>query len=186
MIMAADVVRGDANRADLDARLAMDLEASEVRTKTAGILNRIWFPSDEGRQRLVAAAANYAARNLPDSGSAPFLAVTTAAYPFFGEVVETVGRLIIIQGSCTAGEVHRRMFERHGQSRTISLAGARVFRTLVDWGLLSRAPNKRLQPLAPISLSGDGLALLNQGANIYRGSVTRLASSDPLLFAFQR
>jgi hypothetical protein len=185
MSMASEVVRGETSRADLDARLAMDLPAKEVRIKTSGILNRIWFPADDARQKLSLDAAEHIAKHGDTESAVAFTAVTIAAYPFFGEVFETVGRLITIQGSCSAGEVHRRMFERHGQSRTISLTGARVFRTMTDWGIIQRGPKQRLMPARPAPVGKAGRALMDRGANLFRNSITPLNNADPLLPAPQ-
>lgn len=184
MSMAAEVVRGETKREDFDARLALDIKAREVRIKTSGILNRIWFSPEKGRAGLAAAAADYVVMNGEEAKPLAFTAVTIAAYPFFSQVVETVGRLVRLQGSCSPGEVHRRMYERHGKSRTIALADAKAFRTLVAWGMLERGRGNRLQPVAPRPADNGGRALLSRAASLARGSIPPITNGDPLLFAF--
>lgn len=185
MLMASEVVHGDTDRADLNSRLALNIPAKEVRQKVTTILGKIWFPSDPGRAALASDAASYIAAGDENAKALSFTAVTIAAYPFFGQVLETVGRLIAIQGSCASGEVHRRMFERHGESRTISLSGARAFRSMIDWGLLDRDPHKRLVPKERPPAEKAGRVLLDRGANYFRGSITPLSNSDPLLLPFR-
>lgn len=184
MSMAAEVVRGETKREDFDARLALDIRAQEVRIKTSGILNRIWFSPEKDLATLAIRAANYMTAN-EERNPLAFIAVTIGAYPYFSQVVETVGMLINLQGSCSPGEVHRRMYERHGKSRTIALANAKVFRTMIAWGLLQRGRAKRLQPVGSRAMDQDGRALLNMGAGLARGAISPLSNGDPLLFAFR-
>lgn len=107
------------------------------------------------------------------------------AYPYFRQVIEHVGRLIRLQGSCTAGEVHRRMFELHGKRSTIDQATSYAFKTLVSWGMLDRDEEQRLTCTSPIIIATDERRLLDAAANLSRHSVSALNATDPLLFAFR-
>ena len=185
MAMAAEVVRGETAKSDLDARLAMDIKASEVRVKTPGILNRIWFPVEKESAELARRAAASILKGGDRAKPVAFTAITIAAYPYFGEVMETIGRLIKLQGTCAAGEVHRRMYERHGKRTTIALADAKVFRSLVAWGVITRGEKNRLVPNAPYPMAQDGKALMDAAANAFRGSIMPLKAGDPLLFGFK-
>ena len=59
-----------------------------------------------------------------------------AAYPFFGAVAETAGRLLRLQGSVAAPQVQRRIREQLGERATVARAARRVLRSFVDWGVL--------------------------------------------------
>lgn len=185
MAMAAEVVRGETTKTDLEARLAMDIKAYEVRIKTTGILNRIWFPAEKERVELAKKAAVIIHKGGDKAKPIAFTAATIAAYPYFGEVLETIGRLIKLQGTCAAGEVHRRMYERHGKRTTIALADAKVFRSLVAWGLLARGEKNYLVPNVRYPMARDDRELMDAAANAFRGSITPLKDGDPLLFGFK-
>jgi hypothetical protein len=184
MELAAGVVRGDMDVEGLHARLASDIPGVQVRRKTVGIINTMWFPTDPASRDLAAEAALVAQADQ-DARAAAFEAVAIAAYPYFRQIIENIGRLLRLQDSCSAGEVHRRMFEQHGKRTTIDQATSYGFKTLVSWGMIERQPDKRLVRSAPLRLGPDAKRLLDTAANRSRRSVTALASSDPLLFAFE-
>jgi hypothetical protein len=184
MELAAGVVRGEMEFDGLHVRLARDIPGVQVRRKTIGIVNRMWFPTDGVGQGIAVAAAEL----LVDGGgarAAAFEAVAIAAYPYFREVVEALGRLLRLQETCSAGEVHRRMFEQHGKRTSIDQATSYAFKTMVSWKMVERRPDRRLGYAEPLRLTPAAKRLLDLAANESRCSVTPLQPSDPLLFAFR-
>lgn len=184
MELAAGVVRGEMDLEGLHARLAGDIPGLQVRKKTVGIINTMWFSVDPIARDLSTKAA-LAAQGGRGARAAAFETVAIAAYPYFRQVIENLGRLLRLQESCSPGEVHRRMFEQHGKRSTIDQATSYGFKTLVSWGMIERQPNKRLARAAPLCLGPDEKRLLDTAANRSRGSVTALPPNDPLLFAFK-
>lgn len=184
MTLAASVIRGEMEIGGLYERLAQDIPGVAVRKKTAGILNRIWFPNEQRSRELVADAAAVVTASQAHRAAA-FEAVAVAAYPYFMQIVENIGRLLRLQGTCSAGEVHRRMFEQHGKRTTIDQATSYGFKTMVSWGILTRGPDQRLSPAEPLQINAALKQLLDRGANISRNSVSPLQPTDPLLFPFR-
>lgn len=184
MEIAAAVVRGEADDEALRARLANDISGLQVRRKVVGILNRLWQPQEPTRRELAIEAAAMATGGHADRVAA-FEAVAVCAYPYFRQVVENLGRLLRLQGDCTAGEVHRRMFELHGKRTTIDQATSYCFKTMVSWGMVRRADDLRLIAVDPLPLAARGRQLLNRAANLSRQSVSPMQMSDPLLFPFR-
>ncbi len=184
MQLAASVVRGEMHVDGLYARLAVDIPGLQVRRKTAGILNRMWFPQDAAPRSLAENAAGLAIEDNAEQLAA-FEAVAIAAYPYFRQVAENLGRLLRLQGSCSAGEVHRRMFEQHGKRTTIDQATSYCFKTMASWGMIVRSPDRRLTAMEPRLLRAPARRLLDKAANLSRHSVTPLLTTDPLLFPFQ-
>ena len=184
MELAAGVVRGEMELDGLHARLAGDIPGLQVRRKTVGIINTMWFPNDPAAREIAAQAANIAQAGR-DARAAAFEAVAIAAYPYFRQVIENLGRLLRLQETCSPGEVHRRMFEQHGKRSTIDQATSYGFKTLVSWGMIERQPDKRLARALPMGLVPGAKQLLDAAANRSRRSVTILPASDPLLFAFR-
>lgn len=183
MELAAAVVRGEMTTDSLRAQLAAVIPGVQVRRKTTGIINRMWFPSDQEGRDLSFRAAFLVGRDAGER-TAAFEAVAIGAYPYFRQVLENVGRLLRLQDSCSAGEVHRRMFEQHGKRTTIDQATSYAFKTMVSWSMITRAPDHRLAHAAPLVLTKSAKQLLDIAANRSRRSVTSLQSTDPLLFAF--
>ena len=186
MDLAAEVVRGDATAVDLDARLQLDIPAVGVRTKTRGILSRMWLSPVAGRIAVPLEAAAIIRREGDPARPAAFCSVAIAAYPYFAEVRETAGRLLRTHETCSAGEIHRRMFERHGKRTTIDQATSYAFKTMIAWGLLIRAADGRFHLPHDLALSRDGFSLFNQAVSIHRQGPQELAPSDPLLAGFRR
>lgn len=184
MELAAAVVRGEMELDGLHARLDADISGVQVKRKTTGILNRMWFPDDEASQELAITAAKLATVN-GGARTAAFEAVAITAYPYFRQVLENVGRLLRLQETCSAGEIHRRMFEQHGKRTTIDQATSYAFKTMVSWGMVRRQSDRRLGHAPPLTLAGDAKRLLDMAANKSRHSVSPLEASDPLLFAFK-
>lgn len=183
MMLAAAVVRGEMTIEGLHARLVDDIPGSEVRRKVVSILNRMWFPEDSAGKEIATKAADLA-KDHTGERTAAFEAVAISAYPYFRHVVENVGRLLRLQGSCTAGEVHRRMFEQHGKRSTIDQATSYGFKTMVSWRMIVREADNRLAPAPQLGLSLQGRRLLDNAANRSRHSVSPLQASDPLLFPY--
>lgn len=65
-----------------------------------------------------------------------------AAYPFFGSVAETVGRLIRLQSNFTAAQILRRLREQYGERETVQRTAQLVLRCFVDWGVLRDSDEK--------------------------------------------
>ncbi len=186
MEFASAVVRGENDVRDLHAKIAAEIPGLHVQRKVVGIVNRMWFPADMAGRGLAMEAAVLVRHNKPGSRTAAYVAVAIAAYPYFREVVENVGRLLRLQETCSAGEVHRRMFELHGKRTTIDQATSYAFKTMVSWGMIQRQPDRRLSHAAPLQLTSEAKKLLDLAANRSRHSVTPLHGSDPLLFTFNK
>ena len=184
MELAAGVVRGEMEIGGLQARLASDIPGVQVRRKTVGIINTMWFPADPSARDLAAEAAVVAQAGR-DARTAAFEAVAIAAYPYFRQIIENIGRLLRLQETCSSGEVHRRMFEQHGKRSTIEQATSYGFKTLVSWGMIERQPDKRLARADALHLGPHARRLLDAAANRSRRSVMALSDTDPLLFAFK-
>jgi len=90
MALAASVVRGEMQVEGLHARLAADIPGVQVQRKTLGIINRMWFPDDQGARELALQAVSVATSDEA-ARTAAYEAVAISAYPYFRQVVENVG-----------------------------------------------------------------------------------------------
>jgi hypothetical protein len=81
--------------------------------------------------------------------------MSMAAYPFFGAVAETTGRLLQLQGTVAAAQVQRRLREQFGERETVARAGRRILRSFVDWGILQDTVDKGVYQAGPIKVIKD-------------------------------
>jgi hypothetical protein len=116
-----------------------------AKKKTQTVLNRLWL---EPRPEL----AEFASRGIQlfaeNSEVSPIVlswGMAIAAYPFFGQVAELVGRLTSLQGDCASSEIHRRMSELFGEREGTYRMTNMVLQSQANWGAIKRIDNgKRL------------------------------------------
>lgn len=112
-----------------------------------------------------------------------------AAYPFFGTVADSVGRLTKLQESVAAPQVQRRVAEQYGVRETVARATRRILRCFIDWGVLLDIDEKGIyQAKHAQPVTNDMLAVwLVEAAMITAGVKStpfRTATQMPVLFPF--
>ena len=106
------------------------------RRKTISNLLRIWVSPPAGLECFRDAGINHIKQLPYQDHVIVHWGMTMAAYPFFYTVVETVGRLLFLQGMVTSAQVHRRMKEQLGERSTVERATRRAISTLNNWNIL--------------------------------------------------
>lgn len=152
----AGCVIGDADpsvaRACVWSLLEGEVEGTKLnsaRGKTATVLNRIWVvpPSRLGSLRDDALACF---ADTDDNGRlALHWAMMLAAYPFFADLAETVGKLARLNGDVAISQAIRRTTPAWGDRTTIPRAVQRVVRSMAKWGVLQEVTASRAFRLAP-------------------------------------
>jgi hypothetical protein len=95
-------------------------------------------------------------RTLPLQDHLPLhWGMSMAAYPFFGAVAETTGRLLQLQGTVAAPQVQRRLREQFGERETVARAGRRILRSFIDWGVLRDTAEKGVYQAGPVKIIRD-------------------------------
>jgi len=159
------------------------------REKVITILVRAWVDIDDDLGPLRTDGLHL----IRDLGSPEHLAVhwgmVMAAYPFWGVVAETVGRLLRLQGTVGAAEVQRRVRELRGERETVARAARRVLRAFNDWGVLLDSPRKgAYHAAAPLVIGDRRLAafLVEAWLRGTRAASARLATivNSPAHFPF--
>jgi len=160
------------------------------RGKTATVLLHIW--SDVPAETVP--LRNDCLETLTRlSGEQQLLAHWTmamATYPFFVEVVSTVGRLLALQETVALNQVTRRIAEKWGERSTAVRACRRVVRSIVRWGALRDTSKHGVyaRRIAPIPVGGVEALLLPEGLLRGLGRDTIALDevpSSPALFPFQ-
>lgn len=133
--------------AELNARLHDKLSAGSdpkrgTRHKAISILTKVWVNVPKGRERLRDQAIELIRSASPDDRMCIHWCMCMAAYPFFGQVAHTTGRLLRLQGTAGAAQVQRRLREQLGERETVARAARRILRTFIDWGVLRETDAK--------------------------------------------
>jgi hypothetical protein len=94
-----------------------------------------------------------------------------AAYPFVGDVAETLGRLLKLQGEARRADIERRVREQHGDREFIGRITRYDVSSFLDWGVIAEAkkagvylPGKQVEPR-----NADQIAWLAEAVLICRG-----------------
>jgi hypothetical protein len=130
-----------------------------ARKKTRTVLNRLWL---EPRPDLAAFAGRGIEifRDTSDASATTLSwGMAIAAYPFFGQVAELVGRLSSLQGDCTSAEIHRRMSEVYGEREGTYRMTNMVLQSQANWGVIKRMDHgKRLVRCEVLKVTDERLA----------------------------
>jgi hypothetical protein len=111
------------------------------------------------------------------------------AYPFWGIVAGTTGRLLRLQGTTTAAQVQRRMREELGDREIVNRASRTVVRSFVDWGVLDETEEKGVYKSARIRTVTDKplVTWLIEALLVANGNGSgslKAISQSPALFPF--
>jgi len=117
--------------------------------KSVTVLLHVWITPPES-------LADYRDRGLllwdrlPENSRVPVhWGMCCASYPFFLDVVGTVGRLADLQGTARLGDIAGRLAERWGDRSTMRRAAQRVVRSMIEWGCLDETGTRGLYRPAP-------------------------------------
>jgi hypothetical protein len=159
------------------------------RAKAISILLNVWVSVSDQVQGLRDDGLELM-RRLPLQEHFPLhWGMSMAAYPFFGVVAETVGRLLELQGAASPAQVQRRLREQFGQRETVARAARRILRCFVDWGVLQDTPKRGVYEPTPVRPITDPAVStwLFEATLIAGGSSSRPLEAlvqNPALFPF--
>ncbi len=132
----------DEVRSRLHVALADGGLGTAARVKTVTALMRTWASPRQG-----SAPAVYWARDAlanEEDLRAVHLGALLAAYPFFGDVCATVGRVLALEEQVTTPDVRARIRSSWGDRRTVHNAVQRAIKTLRAFELLTGDPGSSL------------------------------------------
>lgn len=120
----------------LNNQLEQDQAGPEARSKSIGIITKIWYKIPPERLPLRNRALLLLPRITGEERIWLHWGMTALAYPFFRDAVEVVGRLLALQDDFNSTQVKTRMMATWGDRITTNLAAKKLINTLVDWGVL--------------------------------------------------
>jgi hypothetical protein len=106
------------------------------REKAITILKKIWVAPPGPIEFLRDEALDYLSAREVSEHLVLHWCMAMAAYPFWAQVADAVGRLLRLQGRAVAGQVQQRLREQLGERETVARATRRVLRSFVDWEAL--------------------------------------------------
>ena len=159
------------------------------RDKAVSILLNVWVSVPDELRAFRDDGLEFLRRLPVVDHKAVHWGMTMAAYPFFGMVAQTVGRLLELQGHVVAAQAQRRIKEQLGERETVARAARRVLRCFVDWGVLHETAERGAYQAVPVRPVKDKMlaawlveaVLIASGSKI--GALNRL-SRAPALFPF--
>jgi hypothetical protein len=189
---AAAYVAPDVIRAKLHDLLAPSIaESGErgARSKTITVLLRLWVVADPRTEGLRLDAVRLLPTCTPGERLALHWGLGMAVYPFFADVVSSVGRLLRLQPTVSLAEVVRRTKEKWGDRERVARSARHVLQSIRDWAVLAETGTAGVYQAAftGTELRGD-LALwlieaVLQGSGTSIGSLRQLEHA-PGLFPF--
>jgi hypothetical protein len=126
-------------RSFLDDRLHEELPGKESRAKAAGILLRVWGSVPEKHLSLRQQAIALLPHITGQERIWLHWGMSVLEYPFFRDVAEVVGRILMLQDDFTGAQVQARLLTAWGDRSTTREATQKLLTTFVDWGVLRSA-----------------------------------------------
>ena len=119
----------------LSEYVGQEIEGTNRCAKAVRILKRVWFtPGDieDFRRRGLSLLTEC----KPQERLALYWGMLLVTYPFFRDVVKTIGLQMKLDSIVSAGQVGRQVKLLYGDRRPVSVAIVEVFGMLKNWGLL--------------------------------------------------
>ncbi len=160
------------------------------RGKTISMLLSIWVTVPKHLIELRDEALALLKRLSTSEHIALHWGMTMTAYPFFGVVAETAGRMLNLQGSVTTVMLKNRMRELYGEREHVARSTRFAMYSFMQWGILSDLSESGVYQLSTSkSLKDQQLQewlikalLVGEGKNL---APLRTLLRSPKLFPFQ-
>jgi hypothetical protein len=162
--------------------------SAAARKKTRTVLNRLWLGPRTELSDFATRGVEIYRFSSDVSVAALSWGMAIAAYPFFGNVAELVGRLSALQGDCAAAEIHRRMSELYGEREGTYRMTNMVLQSQASWGAIERVEKGRRfirKDPTPIA-NARAIAWLIEAMLRYSGRAFSVAAlrSSPVIYPF--
>ena len=165
----------DEIKANLDDLIKMEVPKSEERRKTIDVLTGTWIRIPKKYEKIRDFALEFYDDLEPDERIILHWGMLLLAYPFFRDIVYSIGLLLNIQNNFTSTQLRNRLVSNWGHRTTIIRAIDRIIQSLKDWNILE-VDRKSLKPNSKIKIKNDSLCLW------FLECVYRTENVDSMLF----
>jgi hypothetical protein len=135
-LLVGELRDGNTLHTELLQRLALDFSGKDARRKTANVLTRVWWRTPPQHAPLRDEALAIFPVCHPDDRLILHWGMVLLAYPLFGQVAGTVGRLLRLQGSFRLAQLSQRIAAEWGHRSTLDTAVPRIVYSMLDWQAL--------------------------------------------------
>jgi len=165
----------DEIKANLDNLIKIEVPKSEERRKTIDVLTRIWIRIPKKYEKIRYSALEFYDDLDPDERIVLHWGMLLLAYPFFRDIVYSIGLSLKIQDNFTSTQLRNRLVSNWGHRTTIIRAIDRIIQSLKDWNILI-IDGKSLKPNSKLKIKNDPLCLW------FLECVYRTENVDSMLF----
>jgi hypothetical protein len=148
----------DEIKANLDTLIKFEVPKSEERRKTIDVLTRIWIRIPPKYNSLRLSGLNFYDDLDPNERIILHWGMLLLAYPFFRDIVYSIGFLLQLQSNFTSTQLRNRLISKWGHRTTIIRAIDRIIQSLKDWNILI-VNGKSLKSNSKIIVKNESLCL---------------------------
>jgi len=123
-------------RIDLENLLQNSINGDESRRKHINVLMRIWVSVSPEHEEIRNRALDLLSLINNSERTALHWGLSLLAYDLFRDVTSIIGRLLTLDEDISLAQVHNRIVENWGDRTNLKFALQRMFRTMVNWGVL--------------------------------------------------
>jgi hypothetical protein len=165
----------DEIRTNLDDLIKTEVPKSEERRKTIDVLTRTWIRIPKKHEKIRNSALEFYDDLEPDERIILHWGMLLLAYPFFRDIVYSIGLSLKIQNNFTSTQLRNRLVSNWGHRTTIIRAIDRIIQSLKDWNILV-IDGKSLKPNSKLEIKNEFICLW------FLECVYRTENVDSMLF----
>ena len=148
----------DEVKASLDTLIKFDVPKNEERRKTIDVLTRIWARIPPKFDSLRLDALSFYDDLDPNERIILHWGMALLAYPFFRDIVFSIGSLLKIQDDFTSTQLRNKLISNWGHRTTIIRAIDRNIQSLKNWNILI-IDGKSLKQNSKMIIKNESLCL---------------------------
>jgi hypothetical protein len=165
----------DEIKANLNKLLESEVPKNEERRKTIDVLTRIWIRTPKKFKSSKEFGLGFYDNLDPNERIILHWGMLLLAYPFFRDIVYSIGLLLKTQNSFTSTQLRNKLVSSWGHRTTIIRAIDRIIQSLKDWDILV-IDQKSLKPNSKLKIKNESLCLW------FLECVFRSENMDSILF----
>ncbi|MGI1798587.1 hypothetical protein ACRPLQ_09040 [Priestia sp. TRN 1309] len=129
----------------LDGYLRSDISGAKSRKNAITMLMKIWYSVDEKLVPFRNSILDIFPLLTKEERLLIHWGMTLAAYPFFKDVAQELGRLFQLQDNVPSTVIGQRMKEAYGDRRRVEVATSAVLMSMKAWEIIIPAQNRSYQ-----------------------------------------
>lgn len=129
----------------LDGYLRNDITGAKSRKNAVTMLMKIWYLVDKDLIHIRDKVLEVLPTLTKEERLLVHWGMTLAAYPFFKDAAQELGKLFQLQDTVPSTVIGKRMKEEYGDRRRVEVATSAVLMSIKAWGILIPSKNRSYQ-----------------------------------------